>query len=325
MSNDGGRVARFSKLFGNVLRGRQTLTFPLQYSQFLEALCLQPDPPVCVDKIIASNVGLSSLQNAFWSNIFLPFLNGSATDALLYLQAPQIKTISSGQFLTKMMQAIAEPLIFLNFHVQVHGPYLRAVLTVGELIGMFVEFRDTAVWGDQTKQTALSSTSDADEQLGQNQEPYDLYQVLRVSVTGNLLCFSTTTTHYRKKDRLPAVMTLDYYFRNRHSLNDDRGYFYMPNKQTGIRSMTRRGINCQSFGALVASGAARHRLGFGDSESFLWIHFYTEATQAGFVKESNTSIEDPLPQGQQRARPPSMRSARNSGGVDLQGFDMYLG
>ncbi|PBK69035.1 P-loop containing nucleoside triphosphate hydrolase protein [Armillaria solidipes] len=117
MSNDGGRVARLSNLFNNVLRGRQTLSFPSQYSQFLEALCLQPDPPVCIDKIIASSVGLSSLQNAFWSNISVPFLNNSATDALLYLQAPQIKTISSGQFLTKMLQAIAEPPIFWNAFV----------------------------------------------------------------------------------------------------------------------------------------------------------------------------------------------------------------
>ncbi len=117
MSNDGGRVARLSKLFDNVLRGRQTLTYPSQHSQFLEAFCLQPDPPVCIDKIIASNVGLSSLQNAFWSNISLPFLNGSATDALLYLQAPRIKTISSGQFLTKILQAIVEPAIFWDAFV----------------------------------------------------------------------------------------------------------------------------------------------------------------------------------------------------------------
>ncbi|KAK0501724.1 P-loop containing nucleoside triphosphate hydrolase protein [Armillaria luteobubalina] len=114
MSNDGGRLARLNTLFNNVLRGKQTITFPPQYSQFLEALCLQRDPPVCIDKIIASNVGLSSLQNAFWSNISVSFLNGPATDVLLYLQAPQIKTISSGQFLTKILQAIAEPPIFWN-------------------------------------------------------------------------------------------------------------------------------------------------------------------------------------------------------------------
>ncbi|KAK0489357.1 P-loop containing nucleoside triphosphate hydrolase protein, partial [Armillaria novae-zelandiae] len=111
------RVARLNTLFNNVLRGKQTITFPPQYSQFLEALCLQRDPPVCIDKIIASHVGLSTLQNAFWSNISAPFLNGPATDVLLYLQAPQIKTISSGQFLTKILQAIAEPPIFWNAFV----------------------------------------------------------------------------------------------------------------------------------------------------------------------------------------------------------------
>ncbi|PBK69037.1 hypothetical protein ARMSODRAFT_975333 [Armillaria solidipes] len=120
-------------------------------------------------------------------------------------------------------------------------------------------------------------------------------------------------------------MTLDYYSRNRHSLNDDRGYSYM---QTGIRSVTR---SCQSlevvFPTAVLSSESRiryergidsllaslhpsrvgSRLGFGE-ENFhgrtcscfehsnvgrvkFGYHFYTEATQAGFVKESNTSIE----------------------------------
>ncbi|KAG7444044.1 P-loop containing nucleoside triphosphate hydrolase protein [Guyanagaster necrorhizus] len=117
MSNDGVRIERLSKLLNRVLRGTQTLTTSSQYSQFLEAICLQPDPPTCIDKIIASKDGLASLRAAFRSDLSLPFLNGRVADALLYLQAPEIKTISSGQFLTKMLQAIVDPPIFWDAFV----------------------------------------------------------------------------------------------------------------------------------------------------------------------------------------------------------------
>ncbi|SJL13801.1 uncharacterized protein ARMOST_17249 [Armillaria ostoyae] len=126
--------------------------------EFLEALCLQPDPPVCVDKIIASNVGLSSLQNAFWSNISVPFLNGSATDALLYLQAPQIKTISSGQFLTKMLQAIAEPPIFWNaFHFYTEATQAGFVKESNTSIEAFFSTSDRLAFRHSRLSTSSSS------------------------------------------------------------------------------------------------------------------------------------------------------------------------
>ncbi|KAK0239335.1 P-loop containing nucleoside triphosphate hydrolase protein [Armillaria nabsnona] len=118
MSNGGARVARLSIFFDKVLRGKQTLTTPSQNSQFLEALCLQPDPAACIDKIIANKEGLASLRVAFRSDLSPAFLNGRATDALLYLQEPEIKTISSGKFLTKVLQAIVDPPIFWNAFVE---------------------------------------------------------------------------------------------------------------------------------------------------------------------------------------------------------------
>ncbi|SJL13799.1 related to ECM32-DNA dependent ATPase/DNA helicase B [Armillaria ostoyae] len=111
MSNGGVRGAKLSKLFSSVLQGKE-LTNASQSSQFLEALCLQPDPPACIDRIIASKAGLRSLQAAFRLDLSQAFFNGLATDTLLYLQAPEIKRISSGQYLTKTLQVIVEPPIF---------------------------------------------------------------------------------------------------------------------------------------------------------------------------------------------------------------------
>ncbi|PBK99914.1 P-loop containing nucleoside triphosphate hydrolase protein [Armillaria gallica] len=117
MSNGGVRGARLSKLFSTILQGKE-LTNASQGSQFLEALCLQPDPPGCIDRIIASKGGLRSLQEAFRLDLSPTFLNGLATDTLLYLQAPEIKRISSGQYLTKTLQAIIEPPIFWTVFVE---------------------------------------------------------------------------------------------------------------------------------------------------------------------------------------------------------------
>ncbi len=116
MSNGGVRGAKLSKLFSTILQGKE-LTNASQGSQFLEALCLQPDPPGCIDRIIASKGGLRSLQEAFRLDLSQTFLNGLATDTLLYLQAPGIKRISSGQYLTKTLQAIVEPPIFWTVFV----------------------------------------------------------------------------------------------------------------------------------------------------------------------------------------------------------------
>ncbi|KAK0501721.1 P-loop containing nucleoside triphosphate hydrolase protein [Armillaria luteobubalina] len=111
MSNGGVRGAKLSKLFSSTLEGKE-LTRTSEGIQFLEALCFQPDPTACIDRIIASKAGLRSLQAAFRFDTSLKFLNGPATVTLLYLQAPEIERISSGQYLTKALQAIVEPPIF---------------------------------------------------------------------------------------------------------------------------------------------------------------------------------------------------------------------
>ncbi|PBK92624.1 P-loop containing nucleoside triphosphate hydrolase protein [Armillaria gallica] len=119
MSNDLDiRTARLRRIFDNVLQGKQSLENQTSSQLFLQALCLQADPPACIDRILASKFGLSSLQTAFQSNPTTVFLNGLATDALIYLQNPDIKTISCGQFLTKILLAIVDPPLFWDALVE---------------------------------------------------------------------------------------------------------------------------------------------------------------------------------------------------------------
>ncbi|KAK0188469.1 P-loop containing nucleoside triphosphate hydrolase protein [Armillaria mellea] len=117
MSNGGVRGAKLSKLFSSTLQGKE-LTNASQGSLFLEALCLQPDPAACINRIIASKAGLRSVQAAFRFNTTQPFLNSLATDTLRYLQAPEIERISSGEYLTMTLRAIVEPPIFWTKFVE---------------------------------------------------------------------------------------------------------------------------------------------------------------------------------------------------------------
>jgi len=105
------RTSKLNKLFGAILYGQQTVTIqnaPL----FLEAICAQSDPADCVSKLITSKAGLASVQAAMRSNLSSTFLNGAATALLKYIQAPELATISRGDFLGQLVLKIVEPPIF---------------------------------------------------------------------------------------------------------------------------------------------------------------------------------------------------------------------
>jgi hypothetical protein len=105
------RASKLNKLFGDILYKRQTVTIQ-NAPRFLEAICAQPDPADCISKLIASNVGLASVQASMRSNLSTAFLNGAATSLLKYIQAPELATIGRGDFLGQLVLKIVEPPIF---------------------------------------------------------------------------------------------------------------------------------------------------------------------------------------------------------------------
>jgi hypothetical protein len=104
------RNNRLKFLLNAVLHGDQQVNG--QESLFLEAMCADPDPPRCISRIIESNKGLSSLQEAIRSNLSIAFFNDHVSPLLQYLQAPALKTIGGGKFLEKVILAIVDASIF---------------------------------------------------------------------------------------------------------------------------------------------------------------------------------------------------------------------
>lgn len=117
--HDDARAGKLAKFFDLTLSGKQ----PLQTSQngnlFIEAVCAQPDHATCINKLVTSPKGLSSLQACMRFNTSTTFFNGSATLLFKYIQVPTLKSISGGDLLSQVVLHIVEPPIFWK-------PFLQA-------------------------------------------------------------------------------------------------------------------------------------------------------------------------------------------------------
>ena len=102
------RSARLNRLLDTVLKGKTQLGTSTQCKQFIQAICIQPDPPLCIENIISSPRGISSIQEAIRADVSVSGLNDHSVNLLSYIQAPAIKTLSGGQFLTLILNGIAE-------------------------------------------------------------------------------------------------------------------------------------------------------------------------------------------------------------------------
>lgn len=115
-SNTGASQSpRFTKLtsyFNDIISGRLPLDTAQNAELFIEGLYAQPDQPTCVERLISSQSGLQSIQACLRKNISHGFLNGAATNLILYLQDPTLKTICGGDFLQQIVSQIVEPPTF---------------------------------------------------------------------------------------------------------------------------------------------------------------------------------------------------------------------
>jgi len=73
LPSDTGRAAKLTKFIDSVVRGVQALKAAHNGNLFIEALCVQLDPPTCIEKVVSSPVGLSALQTSLRFNCSVPF------------------------------------------------------------------------------------------------------------------------------------------------------------------------------------------------------------------------------------------------------------
>ncbi|KAG2138479.1 P-loop containing nucleoside triphosphate hydrolase protein [Suillus clintonianus] len=101
------RAAQLDKRFNDILRGRVAAD-ARSYPQLLEAICTQQDPATCINQIVESSHGSRAVQAAMRHNTNIQFLNGTATELLIYL----FRATDLGDVLDHLLTAIVDPPIF---------------------------------------------------------------------------------------------------------------------------------------------------------------------------------------------------------------------
>jgi hypothetical protein len=119
MSNmrSSGRSARLRALFAKVLNGKEDISQG-NARLFLEAISDQADPTICIQRLVGSTHGLPALQSSFSSDNTPSFFNGPVAKFLIYLEAPQLKTICGGEVLRQVISKLMEVPITWNSFIQ---------------------------------------------------------------------------------------------------------------------------------------------------------------------------------------------------------------
>jgi hypothetical protein len=117
MAADATRAARLGKALDGILSGRSQIS-SRNSTQFLEAICAQTDPPACLNKLISSAHGLSSVQSAMRFDLSITFLNSQATAFLGYISSPELSSIGGGEYLKNLLRAVVNPSFFLDAYVR---------------------------------------------------------------------------------------------------------------------------------------------------------------------------------------------------------------
>jgi hypothetical protein len=91
-----------------VLSGNQAITIT-NARLFIEAICDQPDPGTCIQRLVGSAHGFPALQSAVRVDTSSAFLNGPLAALLRYLQAPELKSLCGGDVLRQVVLRIVDP------------------------------------------------------------------------------------------------------------------------------------------------------------------------------------------------------------------------
>lgn len=108
------RLARLNTLFHSVNKGDRSLKSSGDGNRYIESLCCQSDPTVCIDQVLHSPAGMSALQSSIRFDLSPTFLNGPAPKLLSYLQHTELETLLQGALLRQVLAHIAGTALFWN-------------------------------------------------------------------------------------------------------------------------------------------------------------------------------------------------------------------
>ncbi|KAF2205315.1 P-loop containing nucleoside triphosphate hydrolase protein [Delitschia confertaspora ATCC 74209] len=117
---DTSRAVKLSAYFREIIHGKKSLNTIADSKRFIEALCAQADVSKCVEGLIASTDGLSSIAKCVRLAPDPSFLAGAGAELILRFSDPSLNQLFQGQFLQRILEAIVVPPSFWNAFVDAH-------------------------------------------------------------------------------------------------------------------------------------------------------------------------------------------------------------
>ena len=109
-NNTSRRASRLQTFLKGVLSGERQVANSRDAGLFLEALYSHKRPSSCIERVVASDYGVTAIQLAVRVDLSLTFLASRTLPFLRYLSDPGITALVNGEPLRKILTAIARPI-----------------------------------------------------------------------------------------------------------------------------------------------------------------------------------------------------------------------
>jgi hypothetical protein len=110
--SDDARATKLSAFFNKVLHDQRKLFTTRDEKLFIEAICVQADPSICVHKLLSSSFELSVLQASMRFDTSITFCNEEAVSLLRYLQMSSLKAIANDFVLAQLLLSMMKSSFF---------------------------------------------------------------------------------------------------------------------------------------------------------------------------------------------------------------------
>lgn len=106
MANSNIRPNRLKRLFDRIISGKEPVDNVQKCTSYLEAIPLQPDPSLTIERLASNEHALQALKTSLRADLSVEKINSHAVPLLLYLQDPGIAVLDGGSILSTILKTI---------------------------------------------------------------------------------------------------------------------------------------------------------------------------------------------------------------------------
>jgi len=187
----GPRVQRNNRLnaqFQAFIRGERKITSPTDGQQFLLSVCAQESAQAAVERLVVRPFGLEAVAQAVRCDLGLDYVQSYVAKFLLHVSVQEVKSLTSGAFLGKILERIVDPPTFVIQFLDFYKTGKLNDESIEALAWLSLELMSsTALPVEDIKQELLETVNNGSLMKSQNQKArgygYRLEKLARLLAT----------------------------------------------------------------------------------------------------------------------------------------------